>query len=343
MPMRDQDEFFLPDWRQPRELLRLLLFGLLLALALVLAAAHHAVDLTWAELERQSLFITACLIWSAGLLQLSRPWLSRRPQPLVTMLAWLLVLVVVAAFSLFVSTFIAPGADLFWWLRNEAIAAILGGILLHYMSLAHSLRRRQQAALGARLQALQSRIRPHFLFNSMNLIAELVHSDPDKAEAAIENLSHLFRAALRETVDVPIGEELELCQNYIDIEKLRLGERLQVRWQIEHVPAEIGIPLLTLQPLLENAIYHGVEHRSEVSELRISVQHDGERVSIVVVNPLACTPTAQQPLRGHQMALGNIRERLQARYGETAKLTTSADRDVFISYLSYPYKLARHA
>ncbi len=342
MPIRDQDEFFLPDWRQKRELLRLLLFGLLLALALVLAAALSATDLSMAEFERQTLFITACLIWSAGLMQLTRPWLRHCPLPLATFLAWLLVLIVVGAFSAFVLKFIAATGGLFWWLRNEAIAAILGGILLHYMSLAHSLRRRQQAEMGARLQALQSRIRPHFLFNSMNLIAELVHSDPDKAETAIENLSHLFRATLRETVDVPIGEELELCQDYIDIEKLRLGERLQVRWQINAIPEEICIPLLTLQPLLENAIYHGVEHRSEASELRISVHHDGERVSIVVVNPTASTG-ARQPTRGHQMALSNIRERLQARYGETAKLTTSADRDVFISYLSYPCKLARHA
>ncbi len=343
MPTPDSEDFFLPDWRQPRPLLRLLLIGLLLALALVLAGSERAWPLPISELEHSALFITGCLIWCACLLQLARRRLQGLGTRWALCIAACLILAVVALFSTVVLLCIDGRGGLAWALRNEIIAAILGGILLHYLSLSHSLRRRQQAALSARLQALQSRIRPHFLFNSMNLIAELVHSDPDKAETAIENLSQLFRATLREAVDVPLGEEIQLCQDYIDIEMLRLGARLQVRWQIDSIPDELCIPLLSLQPLIENAIYHGVEQRTQASELRISVHYDGHRVSIVVVNPMPPDSTQQRRGRGHQMALDNIRERLQARYGETAKLTTSADRELFICYLSYPYELARHA
>ncbi len=349
MPTDSQHDLFLPLWQDTLGLVRLLLVALLLAIVLVLASTLTLWPFPWLELGETAMFVVLAVVMAAWALDQTRRWLRHLPAATGAAMSYVVVLASVAVLSMLTwwllpSLVFADTSDYrphggAWMLRNELIAAILGGILLRYLYLSDQLRRNQQAELSARLQALQSRIRPHFLFNSMNLIASLIPSNPDKAEHAIEDLSNLFRATLRESAVVPLSEEIDLCQGYINIEALRLGDRLQVEWTFKHVPEEISIPLLTLQPLVENAIYHGVELRHDPSLIHITLDYSDSILSVELRNPRP--PPDSTPRSGHQMALDNIRERLRAHYGEQAKLTLSADRDTFITHLSYPIKLTR--
>ncbi len=338
------DDFFLPDFCAPQAVLMLVIVAELLALLLVLAGADHFETFPWDRLALTSLLVQWIALVSAALLcKLRRP-LMKLQSSTAAGLAFVVVVAQVALFSWLAEPALRVASidyvhsvssqDI---LRNVIMGAIVAGLIMRYFFLQEQLRARQRTELTARLQALQSRIRPHFLFNSMNIIASLIHVDPDKAEQAVEDLSELFRASLKAEGEVGINEELELCQHYVNIEKFRLGDRLQVDWQLRSVPEQLRIPALTLQPLIENAIYHGVEPRSEPSVVRITVDYDGRDVSIIITNPVAHAPVSSA--RGNRMALDNIRQRLMAHYGEQAKLTMHADDSVHTTYLSYPLSL----
>ena len=170
----------------------------------------------------------------------------------------------------------------------------------------------------------------------MNIISSLIAVDPDTAEQVVEDLSRLFRASLQEAGEqVPLAEELSLCRRYVRIEQLRMGDRLRVNWTVTVEPAKVRIPLLTLQPLLENAIYHGVQPRAEGGEVHISIREVDERVEISLTNPLP-EEGAEPHRSGNRMALENIRHRLQAIYGGKARLDAGPDNNkqyrVLISY-----------
>jgi two-component system sensor histidine kinase AlgZ len=340
------DDFFLPDFCSSQSLLMLVVAAELLALLLVLAGTERFDAFAWDRLALTSLMVQWIALVSALLLcKLRRP-LMRLPSSTAAGLSFLLVVAMVAFFSWLAEPVLRFARIAYFYsvssqdiLRNVLIGAIVAGLIMRYFFLQEQLRARQRTELTARLQALQSRIRPHFLFNSMNIIASLIHVDPDKAEQAVEDLSELFRASLKAEGEVGLNEELELCQHYVNIEKFRLGDRLQVEWQLNAVPEQVRIPALTLQPLIENAIYHGVEPRSEASVVRITVDYDGVDVNIIITNPVAHAVAA--PARGNRMALNNIRQRLQAHYGDTAKLTTHADELIHTTYLAYPLRLDR--
>ena len=154
------------------------------------------------------------------------------------------------------------------------ITTVIVTSYLRYNYVRRSLQRREESELHARIQALQSRIRPHFLFNSMNIIASLIPVDPAAAETVVEDLSELFRASLQEEgSEVSIDDELALCRRYMRIEFLRLGKRLNINWQIEVVTDSVRIPLLTLQPLLENAVYHGIQPLPEGGTITVSIKY----------------------------------------------------------------------
>ncbi len=191
----------------------------------------------------------------------------------------------------------------------------------------------------ARLQALQARIRPHFLFNSLNTVLGLMRGDPRTAERTLENLADLFRVFMKDTRElVPLDEEVVVCQQYLAIEQLRLGERLRVRWELDEMPGDALLPSLLLQPLIENSVHHGIEPRTEVGEIGIRITHPGERVRVEIVNPLA----RQAPVRpGNQMALSNIRERLMLLYDMEAELRTTEVGDQFSLFLEFPYRKER--
>ena len=221
-------------------------------------------------------------------------------------------------------------------LTQLTIAGILGGLVLRYFYVQQRLRIQEQAELQSRIQALQSRIRPHFLFNSMNIIASLIATDPETAETVVEDLSELFRASLNDAGNqVPIDDELDLCQRYIRIEALRLGDRLKLEWHIQKPTTPVKIPLLTLQPLLENAIYHGIQPLPEGGTIAVALTYVDDIVEITITNPLPA-PGRRHESEGNRMALQNIRSRLSVLYGDRADLTTQVDEDSFVTCLKFP-------
>lgn len=340
------DDFFIPDLCSPQPLLMLVVVAELLAILLVLAGTTVLTPFPWDQLALTSFLVQWIALVSAFVLCRLRPRLLKLRRAQAATLSFALIVGVIVLFSVLseqVLRFLylrspleASSISIQGVLRNALIGAIVAGLVLRYFYLQEQLRSKQRAELNARLQALQSRIRPHFLFNSMNIIASLIHVDPDKAEEAVEDLSELFRASLKAEGEVSLNEELLLCQRYVNLQEFRLGDRLQVEWRLHEVPESVRIPLLTLQPLIENAIYHGVELRLEPSLVRISVDYNGHEVVIIMTNPMGKAVHA----RGNRMAIANVRQRLQAHYGEAAKLTTHADEDLFTTYLSYPLRLS---
>lgn len=281
------------------------------------------------ELGFNSLFILWLGLASALVLCLFRP-LWRRLSPLPAgVLAWLALLGVallvchVAALKL---APLFPQLDQSWfYVRTLGIVAIVGALMLRYLHMHHRWRQQVEAEAEARLQAMQARIRPHFLFNSMNTLAELTRTDAEKAERVVEDLADLYRVALSDGGKAyTLGDELDLAEGYLRIEKLRLGERLRVEWALEEVPRELAMPGLVLQPLLENAVYHGVEPSTEGGWIGVAVRE--ERGGIVVTLRNTLPRTGAKRRQGNRMALENTRERLLAFFGGRASLD-AGERD----------------
>jgi len=338
-----QEEFFLPDFCQGRAVFVLVLVTELVVLAMVLAASGLT-TFSWDYLALVSLFVQWIVLASAGMICLLRTRLARLSLPWAVTAVYG-VIIVATLFITLIAEWIQAGADwdfsvfrieLFDLLRNLAVSLIMAGMVIRYCYVQSSLRKQEQAELQARIQALQSRIRPHFLFNSMNSIASLIGSHPEAAERAVEDLSELFRASLKGADKaVSLAHEIELCKRYIGIEQLRLGQRLQVNWQVESLPDNADIPLLTLQPLLENAIYHGIQPLAEGGAIGILIQHHEGRINMTVSNPMS-EKAATAKSNGNHMALDNIERRLKAVYGEGASLATHPSGEIFVTQISYP-------
>jgi two-component system sensor histidine kinase AlgZ len=192
------------------------------------------------------------------------------------------------------------------WLASAASGALLAAVLMAALVL--RARGQTPAATAARLSDLQARIRPHFLFNTLNSAIALVRAEPARAEALLEDLSDLFRHALADQgAAVTLAEEITLAQRYLAIEQVRFGERLQVQWLLDEQAGAARVPPLLLQPLVENAVRHGVEPSAEGAQLRISSERRGSTVVIQVSNTVPAGPGAQ----GHGVALANVRDRLR--------------------------------
>jgi two-component system sensor histidine kinase AlgZ len=243
--------------------------------------------------------------------------------------------------AIVVQRFAAPGLgvdEIAWWVGSRGVvAAVTAWAFVGYFRL--RARAFSPSFSEARLQALQARIRPHFLFNSLNAVLGLMRSDPRRAETTLENLADLFRVFMRDARElVPMDDEIVTCKEYLAIEQLRLGERLQVIWHLDQMPGDALLPGLLLQPLIENAVHHGIEPSSETGTIEIVVSRPGERVRVEIVNPLAPTP----PVRpGNQMALSNVRERLMLLYDMEAELKTGVDDGRFRVLLEFPYRKER--
>ena len=203
-------------------------------------------------------------------------------------------------------------------LRAGILGALTAGTMLSYFTWRSGVL--SPALVEARLQALTARIRPHFLFNSLNAVLSLIRLDPRRAETALEELAELFRALMRDHREwVPLREEIALCRQYLDLEKLRLGDRLNIEWQVIDVPYDRPVPPLLIQPLLENAVYHGVEPLSEPATIQVRIIGGRDELRIEVANPCGDVVAHQ---RGNRMALENIRERLALYYDLEARLET---------------------
>lgn len=331
------DDFFLPDFCGLPVVFGLVILSELFAFVLTLAGPP--VDF-WGRLALISLFmqwagLLAAAVWCSG-----RRWLGRLGTVGGTAAAYALLLLVVAilseaAYRVMEATADAglPDRTLFLW-RNLAIGAIVGAILLRYFYVQHEWQRRVRGESEARLQALEARIRPHFLFNSLNTVASLVHDHPAEAEAAMEDLADLFRASLGDIRRrVTFGEERELTARYLHLERLRLGDRLAVAWAVETIPEDVPMPPLVLQPLVENAVYHGVAQCPRGGTVTIRGRREGGNVVLEVENP--CPPAAAHS-GGNRMALDNIRGRLAALYGAAARLETVDEGERFLARLVFP-------
>jgi two-component system sensor histidine kinase AlgZ len=191
------------------------------------------------------------------------------------------------------------------------------------------------AIAEARLQALQARIRPHFLFNSINAVLSIVRSDPKRAETALEDMADLFRVLMADNRDlVPLAQELALCRQYLALEKLRLDERLTIIWKIDNIPPDALIPPLVLQPLLENAVYHGIEPMPEGGAITINIYSSHKEVHLILSNPYAAQGSHHN---GNKMALNNIRERLALHFDVEASLTSKTSADSYEVHIVIPY------
>ena len=217
--------------------------------------------------------------------------------------------------------------------RPCLLAAIVTGIVIYYFYLQE--RAYSPAIAEARLQALQARIRPHFLFNSINAVLSLIRSQPKRAETALEDMADLFRVLMSENRDlVPLAQEIALCHQYLDLEKLRLENRLKITWQINDMPSDAMIPPLILQPLLENAVYHGIEPMPDGGEIIVKIYTKVKELHISISNPYA---PQNDHHSGNKMALKNIKERLQLHFDLESSLKTEAKNNRYEVHIRIPF------
>ncbi|MFA5371883.1 MAG: histidine kinase [Sideroxydans sp.] len=324
----------LPDLRNMGTVLRIVL--LVNAIALFLALAQVASP---GELWQQMLFGSALLqpVLLSTLLALYAL------NPVFARLAyWQAALLIVAIVVLLTFVLAQMGGELFavaeehgWFgeLRRLLQSMIITLLLLGYF------RWRAQALSPmlqeARLQALQARIRPHFLFNSINAVLAIVRAEPKRAEAALEDMADLFRMAMNDTHElVVLKDELALAQRYLALEQLRMGERLQLRWHISHMPYDALIPPLVLQPLLENAVYHGIEPLVAGGIIEVSLYTADQRLHLEVRNPLPATAVKTD---GNHLALANIRERLSLLFDVEAEYRVERSTGSYGVHITIPY------
>ena len=220
-------------------------------------------------------------------------------------------------------------------LENMFAVGLVTAAFFRYLLIRTHWRAELMAQAEARVQALQARIRPHFLFNSLNTIASLIPVDPRNAEEATEDLADIFRGSLRRA-DQPISfaEELSLARQYLDMEKRRLGDRLEINWRVDELPPGAAVLPLMLQPLLENAVAHGIQSRMEGGTIAVYGRAEGDQVVVTIVNPVSIKDARPG---GHGIALENIRERLRLAFGPRASLTTYEDAEKFYAVLSLPH------
>jgi len=340
-----EQDFFIPDLCRAQALFLLILVGQLIAFMLALAGTGLS-NFDWRAFALTSLFVQWNLLIDAALLCQLRRVGQSLPINVAAATSYIVILIVVIVTSV-VGQWLLNGSfngsgnwsiDLWRLLTHILICAVLAGISLRYFYLTRQLRLQQQTELQARIQALQSRIRPHFLFNSMNIIASLIAVDQRAAETAVEDLAALFRASLNEVdTEVTLADEIALCEQYVRIEQLRLGDRLSMHWGLDELPKNLPIPSLTLQPLLENAIYHGIAQLPEGGEVRVEGQLTDAEVIISVKNPVPGNQSAEGS--GNHMAQANIHHRLQALYGAKAGLSNHHSSQLHATTIRYPVKL----
>jgi two-component system, LytTR family, sensor histidine kinase AlgZ len=345
--MTERPDFYLPDFCRARSVLAVILIAALVALLITLAR-HGITAGFFTELSRIALFLLWAALGTAAVWCAARGLLSRLDVLAGSAVALALALAVTALVTegawrldeysrrtLGIAAPAPAGVHLQMLMRNLAVCAIAAGLALRYFYVAHQWQSNVEAEAQSRVRALQARIRPHFLFNSMNTIASLTRSDPRVAEQAIADLSDLFRASLREHRErIPLGNEIEIARAYERVERLRLGDRLRVDWQVDDLPMDAQVPALILQPLLENAVYHGVEPLEKGGTIRIAGKRDGRRAVITIDNPVPERVVGRRP--GHRIGLDNVRQRLELMFPGEAEVEVIEAPERFIVTLRFP-------
>ncbi len=325
----------LPDFRNMGTVLRIVLLvnaiAIFVALTQAVSFAHLLQQILYGAALLQPVLLTALLV----LYGLDR-WLGKLAyRQSVAIIVTIIVLLTLLLDSLGGDLF-AAAADFggFRYWRHALEGVVVSLLLLSYFrwrALALS-----PAKHEARLQALQARIRPHFLFNSINAVLGIVRADPKRAEAALEDMADLFRMAMADQRElVTLSHEMQLARQYLALERLRMGERLQVRWDIEKMPGDALIPPLVLQPLLENAVYHGIEPMAEGGIIEVKIYGEGSELHLQVSNPVAATAIPRGD--GNKIALSNIHERLSLLFDVEADYLVERAADSYRVHIIIPY------
>ena len=338
-------QHFLPDFGSFKVTIRMVVLAAIVAAVVTIGRNSSFDEGAWQDLNLLIGYALILSLISVLVLKLFSPVIQRMTVLGGSLLVVLLTLIVILVgtefmvFALYDFKLITerwPEWHYSLLTRSVFIGLIICILGLRYLLVAHRAELESRAEQEARLQALQSRIRPHFLFNSMNSIASLTRSDPARAETALQDLADLFRVLLADARKlVPISAEREISRQYLEIEKLRLGDRLKVTWLVNNVPRSALIPALTLQPLLENAIYHGIEPRFQGGTLRIELWGEGETLNIMISNPLPDVPKHAHG-KGNKIAMDNIRLRLQSHFGEAASMQAIQDGGQYHVKLKMP-------
>ena len=327
----------LPDFCSQGVALRLLLAGNLGLVLYTLISVEPFTFAAWAEhTVVASVRIEPVLVASMVVLCPLRNWLSKLSYWQGVVLVILIEVALVAITGWLLGA-LDLGARTANFARDALVAAVVTFALLHYFQL--RARAFSPALSEARLMALQARIRPHFLFNSLTAVLSLIRHEPKRAERALEDIADLFRVLLREQRKlVPLHEELDLCRQYLAIEMLRLGERLRVDWQIDGQVRNCALPPLVLQPLVENAVHHGIEPGTEPGTVVIRAQQIGSQVEVAIINPRIEGNTQPPGRTGNHMALDNVRERLALQFDVEARLETVEAIDTYTVRMLLPLR-----
>lgn len=320
---------FLPDLGSFGTLIRFVVLAELIAVIITIGRNPNFNEQAWQDLSMLSLFAISFALCSFLVLKIASPLFRRTSLATGTVLAVVLLLVVTTLgtdgliYMLYYLDLIQdrwPAWRESLLIRSLMITGIVGTFGLRYLIIRERSEIDSKLQQESKLQALQSRIRPHFLFNSLNSVASLTRSDPSKAEAVLHDLADLFRVLLADARKlVPVTAEREISRQYLEVEKIRLGDRLQVKWNVSNIPRAALMPALTLQPLLENAIYHGIEPRFAGGMIKIEMWADGETLNVMISNPLPDVRKEGHG-KGNKLAQENIRQRLITQFGKAASM-----------------------
>lgn len=339
---RKDSQAYLPDFCAAGTLIIVLLLAELVAIVLTLAA-HEPQGRFLIELSKTSFFVLWFALLGSAIMCLFRSRLESAGKTRAFVICFIVLEIVSLALAelswqvtrIFGQSSIISESHGAFTLRTFLISSIVIALAMRYLYISSEWRRSIVLEAHARVSALQALIRPHFLFNSMNTIASLTRSNPAQAEEAVEDLSDLLRATMSSPSDLSsLKQELEIAAIYQRIEKLRLGERLQVRWDIAELPLRTNVPHLTIQPLLENAIYHGIELLPDGGEVLVSGKRDGNSLEISMSNPTARGKEREKV--GNKMAMSNIRERFELAYGNRSSVTVDDSGDRYTVTLRFP-------
>jgi len=337
----------LPDFCAARSVLAVLVIVGLTALVLTVAADQSALGF-WTNLARTSFFLVWIGLLGTAILCALRASLARVPVAaaavlVLAMMAALIALVSEAAWRFGQGDLLRTDmlSDLIprdhgpFVARNVIVGAIVTALALRYFYVSQQWRLNVEIQARARVLALQARIRPHFLYNSINAVLSLIRSEPRRAERALEDLADLFRVLMADNRTlVPISQELDLVRQYLALETLRLGERLHVRWKTDTMRPDALVPPLVLQPLVENAVYHGIEPSEQGGEIEIDVGVAEGQLLMSLSNPY---PGGGRHSAGNKMALVNIRERLQLHFDAEASMRSEVKDGLYKVTIRMPY------
>lgn len=339
----DSSQVYLPDFCATSTVFIVVLVAELIAIALTLASFGPDNEFL-IELSKTSFFILWIALLGTALMCQITSYLEKAGQTRAFIISFFALLIMCLAVAegawqltrIYGGSIIINDSHNTFLLRTFAISAIIIALAMRYLYVSSEWRRSIVLEAQARISALQALIRPHFLFNSMNTIASLTRTDPARAEEAVEDLSDLLRANLGNSANrSSLKQELETAAIYQRIEKLRLGDRLTVKWDVAELPMRARIPSLTIQPLLENAIYHGIELLPDGGEVKVIGRQEGDLLCIAISNPVAVGE--KRTTGGNNMAMSNIQQRFALAYDGKASVDINSETSRFTVTLRFPH------